>query len=90
VIDILDDHARCFAIDSTAARRFTAAAAGRAMEAAFTEHVAVSQISVRGAQRARDSLRRQHGGHGTYVLDCGVRPTAPTRASQDAKSGASR
>jgi hypothetical protein len=45
VIDILDDHARCFAIDSTAARRFTAAAAGRAMEAAFTEHVAPQQLT---------------------------------------------
>jgi transposase InsO family protein len=50
VIDILDDHAR-FAIGATAARRFTATAAWRAMERAIAEHGAPRQlISDNGVQ----------------------------------------
>src|ERR1700712_3233977 len=50
IIDILDDHAR-FAIGSTAARRFTATAAWRAMETAIGEHGAPRQlISANGTQ----------------------------------------
>lgn len=50
IIDILDDHAR-FAIGATAARRFTATAAWRAMETAIGEHGAPRQlISDNGTQ----------------------------------------
>ncbi|MDV2476188.1 transposase [Rhodococcus zopfii] len=43
IVDILDDHAR-YAIGATAARRFTAHAAWRAMETAIDEHGAPRQL----------------------------------------------
>ncbi|MCK8675173.1 DDE-type integrase/transposase/recombinase [Rhodococcus sp. HM1] len=43
IVDILDDHAR-YAIGATAARRFTAHAARRAMETAIDEHGAPRQL----------------------------------------------
>ena len=50
IVDILDDHAR-YAIGATAARRFTAHAAWRAMETAIDEHGAPRQpISDNGLQ----------------------------------------